>query len=58
MSNRQKKTKEDMADKLLGTVNTLIPGFTSFLKKVEKSQKFGGRLKLIREEINRRFGKR
>lgn len=56
MTNRQKQRKENVAEKVLGTVDTLIPGFSSFVKKAEKSQKFGVRIKQIRQEINRRFG--
>ncbi len=58
MANQEKKEKKDVADTILGTVDKIIPGFRSFFKKGEQSQKFGLRMKQIREEISRRFGKK
>lgn len=51
----EKKKNTDLADSVLGTVDKIIPGFSSFFKKGEKSEKFGSQMKKIREEINRRF---
>lgn len=58
MANNEKKEKKDMASNILGTVDKIIPGFGSFFKKGEKSEKFGSQMKKIRDEINRRFGKK
>lgn len=57
MSN-EKKEKQNVADSILGTVDKIIPGFNSFFKKGEKSEKFGSQMKKIRDEMNRRFGKK
>lgn len=54
----EKKEKGDLAGDILGAVDKIIPGFGSFFKKGEKSQKFGSQMKKIRDEINRRFGKK
>lgn len=54
----EKKKNTDPADSILGTVDKIIPGFSSFFKKGEKSEKFGAQMKKIRDEINRRFGKK
>ncbi|MBI5300078.1 MAG: hypothetical protein HY877_07300 [Deltaproteobacteria bacterium] len=57
MSN-EKKEKQNVADSILGTVDKIVPGFRSFFKKGEKSEKFGSQMKKIRDEMNRRFGKK
>lgn len=54
----EKKEKGDVADAILGAVNKIVPGFGSFFKKGEKSGKFGSQMKKIRDEMNRRFGKK
>lgn len=67
MQNEEKKNEEnkekeddkkDTANGLLEGVGKIIPGFASFFKKAEKSTKFGEGIKKIREEMNRRFGKK
>ncbi|MBI1884699.1 MAG: hypothetical protein HYS08_10945 [Chlamydiae bacterium] len=58
MSEENKKDKEDVADEILKKVGKVIPGFGSFFQKAQNSKIFGGRIKKIREEMNRRFGKK
>lgn len=58
MKNQNKKEKGDVADTILSSVSKIIPGFSSFFKKGEGSGKFGSRMKKIRDEMNRRFGKK
>ena len=57
MSN-EKKEKQNVADSILGTVDKIVPGFRSFFKKGERNEKFGSQMKKIRDEMNRRFGKK
>ncbi|MDI6807480.1 MAG: hypothetical protein QME66_00660 [Candidatus Eisenbacteria bacterium] len=56
MASNEKEKKEEIADDIFETVDKIIPGFGSFFKKGEKSEKFGDRMRKIREEINKRFG--
>ncbi|MBI1871251.1 MAG: hypothetical protein HYS07_08680 [Chlamydiae bacterium] len=58
MLEENKKDKDDGADEILKKVGKVIPGFDSFFQKAQNSKIFGGRIKQIREEINRRFGKK
>lgn len=59
MANEKKeKQNVNVVDSILGTVDKIIPGFNSFFKKGEKSEKFSSQMKKIRDEINRRFGKK
>lgn len=58
MSDHEKEGEKDVAESILGAVDKIIPGFKSFYKKGETSKTFGPRMNKIREEINRRFGKK
>lgn len=58
MNNNAKKDKKEPAEGILATVSKIIPGFGSFFKKAEQTKMFGSQMKKIREEINRRFGKK
>jgi hypothetical protein len=58
MPEKSKKSPEpEVTDEILGKLGRFIPGFDGFFKKIEKSKTFGSRVKEIRKEINRRFGK-
>lgn len=58
-NNHQKKGgSAGSANKILGTIGKIIPGFEGFFKKAEQTKTFGPQMKKIREEINRRFGKK
>lgn len=58
MANQEKKEKKEPVEGILGTIGKIIPGFEGFFKKAEQTKTFGPQMKKIREEINRRFGKK
>ncbi|MBI2067690.1 MAG: hypothetical protein HYW02_06365 [Deltaproteobacteria bacterium] len=58
MKERKEKETSEGSDKVLGTLNRLVPGFQGFFKKMEGSKVFGEKVKEIRKEMERRFGKK
>ena len=53
----KKKGANPVQDEVLSQFDKVIPGFNKFFKHVERSKSFGSRMKDIRKEIERRFGK-
>lgn len=58
MKQKEKKdASEEASDRVLGAVDRIIPGFQGLFEKAEKSGTFGPRIKGIRKEMDRRFGR-
>lgn len=58
MKQKEKKSSEQGAsEKVLRKMDRVVPGFRGFFKTAEKSKTFGPRMKEIRREMERRFGK-
>lgn len=58
MKHEEKKdASEEASDRVLGAVDRIIPGFQSLFKKAEESGTFGSRIRNIRKEMGRRFGR-
>lgn len=53
----KKSPNKKSSDQVLKQIDKIVPGFRGFFKTAEKSKTFGPRLKEIRKEIERRFGK-
>jgi hypothetical protein len=49
------KKQKNISDKILGTVNKILPGFGNLFKKLEKSKTFGVKISEIKKEIDRKF---
>ncbi len=58
MSKEKKEEGKKASEEVLKTADSLLHGFRSFFKKAEQSKTFGSRLKRIREEMDKRFGKK